>query len=65
MAKLNVASKGITKNNEYWLRVTQESEDGFIDTGFLSVTKALYDKIVAGKPVELSDARAARVKWEV
>jgi hypothetical protein len=65
MAKLNVASKGITKNNEFWLRVTQSSEDGFIDTGFLAVTKDLYDKVVAGKTIELSDSRAARVKWEV
>ena len=66
MPKLKVTSKGVTKSNEYWLRVSQESiEEGFVDTGFLSVTQALYDKTVAGKTVELSDARAARVKWDV
>jgi hypothetical protein len=66
MAKLAVTSKGVTKNNEYWVRVSQTSEDeGFIDTGFLAVTKALYDKVATGKTIDVPDNRANRVKWDV
>lgn len=65
MAELNVASKGITKKGEYWLRCTQDTDFGVIESSFLSVTKALYDKVTEGKTIELPDSLATRVKWEV
>lgn len=65
MAKLAVTSKGVTKNNEYWVRITNTTEFGIIESSFLSVTKALFDKVEKGKTIDLPDSLAARVKWDV
>jgi len=65
MAKFALASKGPKTDGNYWLKLTRETPEGFIDEGFLTVTKKLYDKVVEGEDIEVPESRAKLIEWRV
>ena len=65
MAKFALASKGPKSDGNYWLKVAKPTPEGYVDEGFLTVTKKLYDEVVVGQDIEVPDARANRIEWGV